>query len=332
MKNQLRTGTSHLSSIPDRVQPPLNRVYQNPAGLEQAITRPSADKVYDPTTRRLIILGVNIKESDFLDTLPSGILLYTGDIQDAQAGAVVALVDKVAFDVLVMVDTADGGFVVSCLLRGTEVSDVPDVRDWESVCSQSGAVVLVVLVVHDQVLLPVLVKDAPLVGVRCSLVGGDGDDAGIRPVGHVVDGEGVLVVPVADVSALEFLVGASIHETLGIVHIAVLGVAPGADGLGGVGEVDENEARSTFICSWAGTYCYGEFPLGVGDDVVGSADGEAVKVPCDFGLGVKDLWNKVFRVWVDSGELYIFLVLASINLPPKKSYYWAKLTFLMSQI
>ena len=56
-------------------------------------------------------------------------------------------------------------------------------------------------------------------GVRGSDVGGAGDDlAGVGTVlvGHVVDGQGVFVVAVADVAAEVLLVGAAVDDTLGI--------------------------------------------------------------------------------------------------------------------
>ena len=56
-------------------------------------------------------------------------------------------------------------------------------------------------------------------GVRSSDVGGAGDDfAGVWAVlvGHVVDGQGVFVVAVADVAAEVLLVGAAVDDTLGI--------------------------------------------------------------------------------------------------------------------
>jgi hypothetical protein len=57
------------------------------------------------------------------------------------------------------------------------------------------------------------------VGVRGSDVGGARDDpAGVGSVlvGHVVDGQGVLVVAIADVAAEVLLVGAAVNDTLGI--------------------------------------------------------------------------------------------------------------------
>jgi hypothetical protein len=60
---------------------------------------------------------------------------------------------------------------------------------------------------------------AYLVGVRGSDVGGARDDSagfGAVLVGYVVDGQGVLVVAVADVAAEVLLVGAAVDDALGI--------------------------------------------------------------------------------------------------------------------
>jgi hypothetical protein len=98
--------------------------------------------------------------------------------------------------------------VETSLLRGSQVLDIPDVGDGVAILGGTVAAELVELVVHNEVLLPLGVEDPALVGVGGALVRGDGDDGRVGGVGRIVDGEGVLVVTVADVTAGEAGVGA----------------------------------------------------------------------------------------------------------------------------
>lgn len=119
-----------------------------------------------------------------------------------------------------MVDGADCALVETRLLGCLEVRNVPDVGDGVAVDRGAdvgaGAAYLVVLVVEDQVLLPLLVEDSALVGVLDARVAGDRDDQGLGLVGDVVDGQRVLVVAVADVAAVVARVGATVDEALSL--------------------------------------------------------------------------------------------------------------------
>lgn len=61
-----------------------------------------------------------------------------------------------------------------------------------------------------------------LVGVCCTFVAGVGQDDGSFLVGYVVDGEGVLIVSVADLTACELCIRAAVDEALCVVDVAIL--------------------------------------------------------------------------------------------------------------
>lgn len=104
--------------------------------------------------------------------------------------------------------------VVSSQLRGPERLNIPDVSDWESLCSNSGLIVLIVFIIENQVLLVLRVKNPTLVSVLGTVVAGTGKDGGICLGGDVEDCECVFVVTVADVSAVELLVRSTVDEAL----------------------------------------------------------------------------------------------------------------------
>jgi hypothetical protein len=94
-----------------------------------------------------------------------------------------------------------------------------DKSDGVAVGSRPSAFLLIVLVVHEKVLLPLRVDGPSLVCVRGSRVSRAGNDgrrlAGFTNlVGGIVDGQSVLVVAVADVTAVVFLVRAAVFDTL----------------------------------------------------------------------------------------------------------------------
>ena len=104
---------------------------------------------------------------------------------------------------LVVVNDLAGSLVVTSLLGRLEITDIPDEGRSMTVGSGTATVVLIVLVVEDEELLVLGVEDPALVGVGGTLVAGDGDELWVLLVGNVVDGEGVLVVAVADLTALD---------------------------------------------------------------------------------------------------------------------------------
>ena len=178
------------------------------------------------TAGNSIIAREDIEVSDLLNAASIRVAGNGADVEDTQTGLVVGLVRKTIVDELVVVDGAGGGLIVTGVLGLLEVGDVPDVCDRETVLGgrvggSAGGVdfTLVKLIVHDKVGLPHGVEDPALVGVRCTDVGSARDDlsgVGAVLVGHIVDGESVLVVTVADITAEVFLVGSAVNNALSI--------------------------------------------------------------------------------------------------------------------
>jgi hypothetical protein len=115
-------------------------------------------------------------------------------------------------------------------------------------------------------------------GVGSSDVGCARDDGtGVTEtllVGDVVDGQGVLVVTVADVTAVVLLVRSTVDNALSVMSVAVLAVATLNVRLGGVVHVDEHGSTSTGVVTTgttASTAGNGIVLLFVGDDSVGAA-------------------------------------------------------------
>jgi hypothetical protein len=255
----------------------LNGVDEDVARLEASIARPAADELEDAATLSGVVLTVDVEPTDLVDAAAVGLLGDGRDVEDAETSAVVGLVAVVAEDVLVVVDGLAGRLVVASLLGVLEVTDVPDEGGGVAVGTGAAAVVLVVLVVEDEELLVLGVEDPALVGVGGALVAGDGDELGVLLVGDVVDGEGVLVVAVADLAALVLLVGALVDQALGVVDVAVGGRTAGGGRVGGVAEVKEDETTAALGGARAGTDDVGEARLVVGEDVVGTAVGEVLQ-------------------------------------------------------
>jgi hypothetical protein len=195
------------------------------------------------------------------------------------------LVVKTVVDVLVVVDRAGGGLVVAGDDGLLKVLDVPNVGHSETIFGgtvNSSAVgvdlALVKLIVHDDVSLPVGVENPTLMGVGSSDVGCARDDGTSVTetllVGDVVDGQGVLVVTVADVTAVVLLVRSTVDNALSVMSVAVLAVATLNVRLGGVVHVDEHGSTSTGVVTTgttASTAGNGIVLLFVGDDSVGAA-------------------------------------------------------------
>jgi hypothetical protein len=162
-------------------------------------------------TRKVVVLREDIEESDLFDLAAVGVLGNGAHIKDTETGLVVGLVGETFVDVLVVVNRSNRALVIARVLGLLQVGDVPDVSDREAVPGGrvgSGAVgvelTLVKLVVHNEVSLPHGVENPALVGVGGTDVRSAGDDLsglGAVLVGRIVDGEGVLVVAVADISA-----------------------------------------------------------------------------------------------------------------------------------
>lgn len=97
-------------------------------------------------------------------------------------------------DVLVVVDGGGKTLVETGLLGGLEGGDIPYVGYGIVVSGWTTGVDLISLIIEDDVLLPLLVKDFSLMGVGSSSVGGTRDDGGVGLVGNVENCQGILVV------------------------------------------------------------------------------------------------------------------------------------------
>jgi hypothetical protein len=126
---------------------------------------PSPNEAQASTVRPIVILRVHIKEAHLTHKSTSRILRQRADVEDAQTGAVIALVCEAVDDELVVVRAVAGGLEVAGLLGVAEVADVPEVGDGEAVAARAGTADLVVLVVEDEELLPGGVCDPALVDV-----------------------------------------------------------------------------------------------------------------------------------------------------------------------
>jgi len=189
-----------------------------------------------------------------------------------------------------VVDGLGGGLVETGVDGLLEVGNVPDVGGGAAVGGGPDLVLLVELVVEQEEGHGVIDQPA-LVGVGVAVVGRAGDDGGVDLVGHVHDGEGVLVEVEADLAAPVLCRGALVDDALGVVDVAVLGDAAGGGGLGGVGDVnDEHAARAGGVAGvGAGAAADGvdEVLLLVRDEVVGRA--EAAEVGGQVRLLAEDL-------------------------------------------
>lgn len=224
-----------------------------------------------------IVIREDIEESNLLNALAGGVAGHRGHVEDAKSGTVVGLEGQAVVHVLVVIDGLDRGLEETSLLWCAEVADVPDIGDWESVSGRSAPILLIVLIVEEKVLLVVGVEDRALVRVGRPSVAGPGDDGGSSLVGDIVDGEGVLVVTIADVTASVAGVRSAVDQALGIVDIAVTRGTAGGGGVGRVRQVDEDQPRLALVCAWGSADCNGKVLLLEGDDVVGATNREAVE-------------------------------------------------------
>lgn len=113
--------------------------------------------------------------------------------------------------------------------------------------------------------------------VSSASVAGGGDDSGGGLVGDVVDGEGVLVVTIADIATSVPCVRSAVDQALGIVDIAITRGTAGGCGVSRVRQVDEDQSRPALVRAWLGADCNGKVLLLEGDDVVGATRRKAVE-------------------------------------------------------
>jgi hypothetical protein len=255
------------------------------------------------TTRKIVVLRVDVEESNLLDLAAVGVLGNGAYVENTETSLVVGLVGETLVDELIVVDGAGGGLVVARVLGMLQVGDVPDVSDWEAILGGRigcGAVrvnlALVKLVVHDKVSLPHRVYDPALMGIRGTDVRSAGDNLssfGSVLVGDVVDGERIFVIAIAYISSEISGIRAAVDYALRIVYIAIISIASGRIGLVRIVQVDEDEATGAGVVpSGATTAADGDSvaKLLVSDDIVRATRNAIGKVhPANVLLDIEGL-------------------------------------------
>jgi hypothetical protein len=100
----------------DNKRSSLHSIDQDVTTLKQGIARPRADKVNRATTGLVVIFGIDIKETNFLDASTSRVIGDRAHVQNAETSTIVGLVGKAVCNVLVVVNALGAGLVKTCLL------------------------------------------------------------------------------------------------------------------------------------------------------------------------------------------------------------------------
>jgi len=133
----------------------LDRVDVDVARLEVGIVGPGTKESDASSTWQLVVLWVDIKESNFLDVFAGRILWDRANIPDSETCTVVGLIRKSIDDILVVVNIACLSLEVTGILWVLEVTNVKDVGCWKLVDGgwASDCFNLIVLIVHNEVFL-----------------------------------------------------------------------------------------------------------------------------------------------------------------------------------
>lgn len=151
--------------------------------------------------------------------------------------------------------------------RLLQVGDIEDVGGGGIIAAWRGVVNLIKLIIQQHVGHAV-VKEPSLMGICESFIADLGDDGGVLLVGHVVDGEGVLVVAEADFLAAVGPVRTAVDNALRIVDVAVVGRAALVNGVGRVRDIDHVETTVALVGAYGVDHVSGL----VDDDVVAAAE------------------------------------------------------------
>lgn len=256
------------SALAHRVQATLNGADDNVSRGEVRVDGPGTEELGLATDR--VIIGVDIKESCLFKQSTSVILSDGGNVDDAEAGAIVGLVGEAVDDVLVVVDGLDRRLVDSTEDGPGEVLDVDDVGGGVLVSSRASHLLLIELVIEEQVLV-VIAQQPTLVGVGSTVVGGTRDLARHGATANVDNGEGILVVVEAELMALVRGHGTLVDDALSIVDVAIGGDAASILRTARVGDVHHPET-ATALEAQLGADSGDKSGLLVGDDVVAGAE------------------------------------------------------------
>ena len=236
------------------------------AGLEVGVVAPGAIELGG------IRSGVDIEKGGLFE-LP---LRHIGEVEDLQARAVVGLVGISLVGVEVVVNGWRGAHM------GPDEGGVVQVLHVEDV----GAGVdgpLVQLVADKQEF--VVFGQPALVGVGRGGIALGADEVGVARIGHVHDGDGVLVEAEGNLLAAILGIRPDVVDDLGVVGITVLGEAADQGGVQGVVEVEDVEAARKGVGPDDITPSGGR----VDGDVVGAAEAAEVGVRIKRGRRVGDV-------------------------------------------
>ena len=203
---------------------------------------------------RAIARGVQVEETDFFR------VERVVHVEHAQTSAVVALVGNAILDVQVVVDGRRVGHKGPGQKRVVEVFHIEEIGG-----GVHPALLFVQFVAHHEVL--VVFRQPPLVGVGHSAVTLRGDQRRIGGVGHVDNGDVVLVASKGNFPVLVLGILSNVVDHLGIVGVAVLGKGPQDGRIQRVLDVHNVQTSGGGV----GAHTVGAATLLVDDDVVGVA-------------------------------------------------------------
>jgi len=220
---------------------------------------------------RGVALRIQVEVGDLLELA----VLHVVGVEDAQARRVVRLVHVALVGVHVVVDGRGGADVGADQGHVVQVLDVEDVGP-----GVDGA--LVELIAEQDVF--VVLGQPALVSIGRARVACGTDQGGVRRIGDVDDGEGVLVETEGDFLAGELRVRADVRDDLGVVGVPVCG--KGAEGrrVGRVADVHDVQSAGEGV----GAHPVGPTDFGVDDDVVCVAEPGVDRVGLEGHRGVGD--------------------------------------------
>jgi hypothetical protein len=155
-----------------------------------------------------------------------------------------------------------------------EVLDVDDVSGGALVSGGTSHLLLIELVIEKEVG-HLLVCEPSLVSVGDTVVGSAGDGDRHGAAGDINDGERILVVVEANLSALVLLLRTSVDHALCVVNVAIVRHAARVLGTCWVGDIDHPQSGAALEAA-GGTDSKDGVGLLVGDDVVAAAEASEV--------------------------------------------------------
>ena len=298
----------------------LDSVNEDKTRLEARVRRPGAKESNSAASLVFVVLWIHVEEASLTHPRASRIIPHGGDINYIEAVAIVGLVKIAVEDVLVVVDRPGLSGIVASVHRVLEVANVKDVSGGQTLCHWTDMrVAFIKLVIcrkrrvqvsgiswtpggflsspltHEEVLLVHYIVHGTLMDILRAREGRDGNDVGniANLIRRVVDGDRVLIISVADVTAFVPLVWASVNQTLSIMDVAIACRAARTPRIGRVCHVEINQSTTagkitSDADSLVTTYrTHGDrvIELLVDNNVVGAANRKLVPMACQISLG-----------------------------------------------